>query len=91
MLCCRARGNFPNVERESLKQLVSDYIAAEIVDRPIPTEIIETLRDAKHRARFDTEPNLVAAEICRLIEGIGDQNVFPEELDEFRATSGNAE
>ena len=90
MLCCRIRGSFPAVDCYTLKQLVSDYIAVDIVNRPVPSEIIKTLRAAECRTRFDSEPHIVASEMCRLINGIGDQNVFPEQLAEFQAVTQNA-
>lgn len=90
MLCCRIHGAFPTVDCDSLKELVSDYIAAEIVDCPIPSEIIKTLSAAECRDRFDAAPCVVAKEMCRLIEGIGDQEVFPEQLAAFQAAAQTA-
>ncbi|MCA9029310.1 MAG: hypothetical protein KDA66_00800 [Planctomycetaceae bacterium] len=90
MLCCRVLGGFATVAHQQLVELVADYIDAEIVDRPIPTELVKTLAAAEHRSRFDVEPRLVAGEMCRLIEGIGDQNVFAEQVAEFQSAVENA-
>ena len=85
MLCCRIRGDFATVDIASLKKLVSGYVAAELVDRPIPSELIKTMIGNESLRRFDAEPHAVAKEMCRLIEGIGNQDVFAEELAEFEA------
>lgn len=86
-LCCRIHSDTSSVDFESLSRLVSDYITAEIVDRPIPSEIIRTLVTPSFLGRFDVDSIAVAKEMCRLIEGIGDQAVFANELGQFKLAS----
>ena len=42
------------------------------------------------RDRFNADPSLVAAEIVHLIIGIGDQNVFPDQLATLQTAAGQA-
>lgn len=87
MICCRVRIGSSDAELGTLSQLVSDYKTSEIFDRPVPSEIVGNLVDPTYLGRFDAASTAVAREMCRLIEGIGDQRIFAEELGQFKTAA----
>lgn len=89
MLVCRMRGESERLEMSSLTELTSNYINAEPEDRAIPMEIVNATILPELRARFDADPAHVAAEVAWLIIGIGDQNVFPDELAILQSAANN--
>jgi hypothetical protein len=81
VLCCQIRLATANqVSLQALRQLVSAYLAADDVDRPMPKEIVELLAASEHRRRLNASEGSVAAELRRLIIGLGDEKVFEREL-----------
>ncbi len=86
-LVCRIRGDFDSPDIASLRRLVSNYIAAPEEDRAVPMEIVSALNDPELRQRFDASPCDVAREGVRLIEGIGDENVFSDELRRLQSAA----
>jgi hypothetical protein len=84
------RGEFDVPHIASLTSVVSNYINAKEEDRAVPTEIVSAAIEAKLRERYDVNPALVAAEVIRLIVGIGDQNVFPDQLAILQSAAKNA-
>ncbi|WP_145056853.1 tetratricopeptide repeat protein [Lignipirellula cremea] len=73
-------GGSSPVDCSKLVRLVDRYTEAEAIDQPIPTEIVKTLANSTNRERFTVPAQKVASELCRLIRGCGDSNVFPDEL-----------
>ena len=90
MLVCQMRGNFATPDIASLTELASNYINAEQEDRPVPTEIVKASITPGLRERFNADPALVAAEVVRLIVGIGDQNVFLDQLLTLKSAAEHA-
>lgn len=90
MLVCQMRGDFDAPDIATLTKLTSNYINAEQEDRAVPTEIVNATIDPELRGRFNADPALVAAEVVRLIVGIGDQNVFPDQLAQLQSAVANA-
>ena len=88
-LCCRLHLDESNVDFQILHHLVADYLAGNFTN-PKPTEIIRTLVKSDYCMRFDTDPRLVAAEMCRLIQGIKSQNGFASELCHFQTLMESA-
>jgi tetratricopeptide (TPR) repeat protein len=68
------------VDFSMLVRLADRYTAAEAIDRPIPTEIVNALVDSKNRERFTEPKERVASEVCRVIRACGDTNIFPDQL-----------
>lgn len=89
MLVCQMRGGFEQPVFAVLVELVTDYINAQQVDRPIPTEIVCATIDLELQSRFNCDAKRVAKEIIRLIVAIGDQNVFANELAQLESTIAN--
>ena len=90
MLVCQIRGDFDAPDIATLTELTSNYINAVQEDRTVPTEIVDAAIESELRTRFNADPERVAAEVVRLIVGIGDQNVFPDQLAKLQAAAGSA-
>ena len=90
VLVCQMRGDFDIPHIASLISLVSNYINAKAEDRAVPTEIVSAAIEPKFRERFNVNSALVAAEVIRLIVGIGDQNVFSDHLATLQSAVKNA-
>ena len=90
MLVCQMRGNFNTPDIATLTELTSNYIDAKEEDRAVPTEIVSAAILPNLRIRFNANPERVAAEVVRLIVGIGDQKVFPDQLAKLRNIAGIA-
>ena len=91
MIVCKMKGDSENLLFSELVDIVNRYIAAEQEDRPIPIELVAAMVEGDFIKRFDENPMVVASEVVRLIEGIGDQGVFPNELQKLRGVIDSTE
>ena len=90
VLVCRVCGDFPVVSLQDVSTLVTRYVSASEEDWAVPIEIVRALTDRKTHGRFGCPFSGVASELCRLIEGIGYQTAFSEELAQFYALAETA-
>lgn len=89
ILCCQIKISGPHLPFEQLHRLVSEYVAADEVDRPAPSEIVQALRVPANRARFEAADRAICAEMIRLIKGTDSESAFPEEIEIFSDCSGS--
>ncbi|TWU49022.1 hypothetical protein Poly51_49260 [Rubripirellula tenax] len=90
MLVCQIRGELDAPDIATLTKLASNYINADEEDRAVPMEIVNATMAPELRNRFNADPALVAEQVVRLIVGIGDQNVFPDQLAQLQSAAATA-
>ncbi|GAB5406352.1 MAG: hypothetical protein Aurels2KO_45830 [Aureliella sp.] len=88
LLVCQLHGEFDRPEIATLSQLTANYIEAKPEDRAVPLELVNALVEPALREQFDCVPEIVAAEVVKLIVGIGDQQVFQDQLANLQAAAG---